>query len=161
MHVIIGGKGQPGAMQLTKRADKGNITSSLKEEAAAVAKRLRNTGKLKSVSGKQFRAYVRYELQRRIKSIGYTAGPGWHNAAKAFGGKGVRVQKGFPKSKASKGKGRKATAASLVAELENTAPAAMAMGYEALQQAITNTAKDMIEYWTRKAQANFDKVNAR
>jgi hypothetical protein len=147
------------AIQLTPKADKAKIQAlSDKEIAAAVAKRLRAKGKLKSTTAKQFKAFCRYEKQRRIRSRGYTAGPGWNNAARAFGGRGVRVQKGFGQSEAAKGKGKPASALKLVAELVNTAPASEKIGGPALQEAVNFVAKDMMDYGTKKLEKIFQKV---
>jgi hypothetical protein len=87
-------------------------------------------------------------------------GPGWHKAAVAMGGKGVRVQKGFQKAEARRGTGKKASAARLITEIVNTAPAAAKIGQKALQDAINAEARDMVAYGERKLQKTFRKVNA-
>lgn len=158
---VIGGKGVKGAIQRTPRADRSKIKSlDDKIIAAAVAEKLRKKGKLKGVSGKQFKAYCRYEKQRRLRSIGYTAGPGWHEAAVSVGGRGVRVQKGFGKSEARRGSGKKATPNHLVAEIVNTAPAAEKIGLIALQEGLNDAARDMEEHGQRKIAKTLGMVSA-
>lgn len=73
----------------------------------------------------------------------------------------MRKQPGFPKSEAAKGSGNKATPATLIAELENTAPAASLIGKKALQDALNDTARDMKEYAARKLQQTFNKHSSR
>jgi hypothetical protein len=155
---IIGGKGVKGAIQRTPRADRGKINSLTPAQLAGAVKR-KNGGK--KMTRTEWNSAIKAEKARRRRSIAYTAGPGWHNAAVAFGGKGVRRQPGFPESEAAKGNGSKATAESLIAELENTAPAASAIGKKALQDALNDTAKDMKDYAARKLQQTFNKHNAR
>lgn len=168
---IIGAKGVKGAMQLTPKADRAAIRKvSDKEIAGYVAAKLRKTGKLAARGAKrtkgqfskaQFKNAIRFERQRRIRAAGYTAFAGWSNAAKAFGGKGVKGVTSSTKKLAKHGKGKKATSNDLVATLSNTAPASEDIGFEALQQGVNNAAADMVAYGTKKLQETFDKVKAR
>jgi hypothetical protein len=155
---IIGGKGVKGAIQRTPRADRGKINSLTPAQLAGAVKR-KNGGK--KMTRAEWDSAIKAEKARRRRSIAYTAGPGWHNAAVAFGGKGVRRQPGFPESEAAKGNGSKATAERLIAELENTAPAASAIGKKALQDALNDTARDMKTYAANKLQKTFDKHSSR
>lgn len=180
--VVIGGRGVKGAIQRTPRADAGKIAGvSDSQLAAAVATKLRKKGvklgrgngksgrnskgqfvKGGGVSSAQFKNMVKRERARRLKSRGYTAGPGWSKAAQAFGGKGVRgVQSGFGNSEAAKGSGSKATPSRAVGIIENTAPAAEKTGEVPLQEAMKDTARDMVEHGTRRLQRTFDKVSAK
>jgi len=163
LHAIIGGKGVKGAMQRTPKADRAKINAvNDKVLAGAVAKRLKAKG-IKVATADEFRARVKKERRRRIRSTGYTAFAGWSNAAKAFGGKGVRgVQGGFrTKAVARHGWGRKAKPVSLTAIIANTAPAAEKIGEQALQDAINDVARDLVEYGTRKIQQTLAKASSK
>jgi negative regulator of replication initiation len=157
LHVVIGGKGVEGAIQLTPRADAAKIRAvNIKDVAKVVMARLRRKGR--KVSAKQRDNMIRWEYMRRLKAVGYTAGPGWNNAAKSLGGRGVRTQPGFAKSQARFGNARKATPTNLIAEAVNTAPAAEEIGFAPLEKALGNVAADLVEYGTKKLQEQFDKV---
>ena len=164
LKIVIGAKGVKGAIQLTPRASASAIKAAAEKARGIVAKRLRAKGRLgnknknRNVSKKQFERMVKFEVARRLRSRGYTAGPGWHKAAVSLGGKGVKRQAGFAKSEAAKGRGKKATVSSLVATIENAAPAAAKIGGPALQQAVDNAVKDMVEYWEEKTQSTFDRA---
>jgi hypothetical protein len=142
-------------MQLTPRAKK--------EAIRALDPRILIAAVIKKNPGRRFtrhelNAAAKKEKARRLASIAYTAGPGWHKAAKAFGGRGVRLQGGFARSKASGGSGSKASAARLVAQIVNAAPAAAKIGMEALQTGVNNVARDLIEYGNRKLQQRFNQT---
>lgn len=161
---IIGGKGVRGAIQRTPRADKGKIAAvPIQEVAGFVANRLRKKGIIiaygggktrtttrhaagSTITAAEFRRAVAQEYARRKRSVAYTAGPGWSNAARAFGGRGVGVQTGFPRSEAAHGYGDKATISSLLAEIANTAPAADKIGRQALQDALDDVGRDMQQH---------------
>lgn len=151
---IIGGKGVKGAIQRTPRADRGKINAVTPAQLAGAVKRKNGNRKM---TREEWKAAIKAEKARRRRSISYTAGPGWHKAAVAFGGRGVKTQPGFPSSEAAGGSGNKATPESLIAELENTAPAAVLIGKQALQDALNDTARDMKEYAAKKLQQTFNK----
>lgn len=157
LHTIIGGKGVQGAIQRTPRANVESITPE--KVAPHVAKVLRYNGQ--KVTRAEFKRLVKKEVTRRKRSKGYTAGPGWSKAAQAFGGRGVRTQKGFPQSEAAKGYGDQATPGNLVAEIANTAPAAEIIGTKPLQDALNDVGRDMQEYAARKHQQLFNKHSAK
>lgn len=158
---IIGGKGVRGAIHRMPRADRGKINSlTVKQLAGAVIKQAKAKGKW-PMTRQEFRKAITAERGRRRRAIGYTAGPGWSNAAIAFGGRGVKgKQAGFAQSKASKGYGDKATPQNLMAELVNTAPAADLIGRQALQEALNDTARDMVRHARERLQRTFDRNSA-
>lgn len=151
---LIGGKGVKGAVQRTPRASAANIKRE--DVRRFILGKLRKLGR--KVTKQTLSKLVTSEMRRRKASIAYTAGPGWHKAIVAMGGRGVKTQKGFNQSEASKGKGRKATESKLEVFLENTAPVAASIGFQPLQEALNDTARDLVEYGTRKLQETFDKV---
>lgn len=159
--VVIGAKGVKGAMQLTPKADKAKIQNlSDRILGGYVAKKLRAAGV--KITAALMAEGVRKERARRLSAVGYTAFAGWSNAAKAFGGTGVRGVTGSQKKLARFGYGSKATPQDLVAELVNTAPAAEEIGFDALQEAVGNAADDLVTYGVNKLQKEvFDRVNAK
>lgn len=165
LHVIIGGKGFKGAMQLTPKAARSKIKAvSHKEIAGYVAAKLRSKGLVggsgRQWSSKQFANAMRFERKRRLRAVGYTAFAGWNNAARAFGGRGLKGVTASGKKLARFGYGKKAaTTINPEAILTNTAPMAERIGLIPLQMAITNVARDLVEYATRKLQKNFNEVN--
>lgn len=161
LHVIIGGKGFQGAMQLTAKASKAKIVGLDRSLVAGfVANKLRASGGLKGLSKGQFNTLVENEIKRRVRAIGYTAFAGWNNAAKAFGGRGLKNVTGSVKKLSRFGYGKKA-ASNLTPEatLTNTTPMAEIIGREPLEKAITNVARDLVEYVARKLQATAKKVS--
>lgn len=159
LHAVIGGKGVRGAIQRTAAADRGKILAVTDAQLGrVVVKRAAAKGEQLTLSERKKR--VKKERGRRLSSIGYTKGPGWHKAAKAMGGRGVRTQKGFEKSDAADGGGKKASPFSLVAEIRNTAPAGEKIGYDPLEAAIDDVARDMVDHAARKYGGTFAKVNA-
>lgn len=165
LHVIIGGKGFKGAMQLTPKASKAAIKSIPYEELAGyVAAKLRAKGLIGKGSGRkwstaQFKNAVAWERKRRSQASGYTAFAGWDKAARAFGGRGLKNVTGSANKLSRFGYGTKATNnINPVAWLVNTAPMAEKIGLEPLQKAITNVARDMIEWVAKKAGITFKKV---
>jgi hypothetical protein len=154
---VIGGRGVKGAMKRTPRAEKAKIVAvDVKQIAAFVLKRARAKGV--KLGGRALAKEVRKEYRRRVSSIAYAAGPGWHNAAVALGGKGVKVQAGFIKSQARHGSGSKARGGKLVAVIVNTAPAIEKIGVEALQDALADVSQDMISHVQKTVQRSFKKV---
>lgn len=155
--VIIGAKGVQGAMQLTQKADKAKIRQVTDREiAGSVVKKFRAKG-IKFTAA-DVADGVKKERARRIRAAGYTAYAGYSNAAKAFGGTGVKGVTDSTKKEARHGYGHLATPNDLVAELTNTAPAAEVIGFDALQQGVNNAAEDLVEYGINKLQEQFDKV---
>ncbi len=150
---IIGSGSVQGAIQRTPRATFAGMTRD--KVAMHVAHRNRLQG-IKMSRG-EFSAEVTKEMARRRRAKGYTAGPGWSNAAKALGGRGVRTNERFPKSYAAKGGGTKASVEKLIATIENAAPAAVKIGGPALQAALDATGADMEQYAARKIQEAFDR----
>lgn len=99
---------------------------------------------------------IKRALAQKRSARGYTAGPGWHKAARAFGGRGVKTQGRYSKSRAAKSTSKKSTIARLVALLENSAPAAHKIGKQALQNGLNAAARDMVTYWNNRIQKNFE-----
>lgn len=145
---IIGGKGVKGAVQLTPKADLGKIRAA----------RGQIIGHYMSLGLSKEDATRRYKA--RLRARGYTAGPGWHNTIVKLGGRGVRRQSGFSRSKAAGARPSRAEVRRLVAILENSAPAAVKIGAAALQQGLNNAARDMKTYWTRRIQKTFDRAKS-
>lgn len=155
----IGAKGVKGAMQLTPKADKGAIRKLSDDELRGAAiKRLKAKGQ--DITKASIQSAIKKERARRVRASGYTAFVGWSNAARAFGAKGVKGVTPSTKKEARHGKGSKATPERLVAQLINTAPAIESIGVEATQQALNNTAADLVVYGTRALQKQLDKVSA-
>lgn len=146
---LIGGKGVQGAVKLTPKADLGKITRA----KPAIIAHYMGMGLTRQ------EAQARYQARRRAK--GYTAGPGWDVTIRKLGGRGVKKQSGFPRSNAAKARATRASAVRLVANLENSAPAAFKIGQQALQQGFDGAARDMRAYWTRRIQKTFNRVNAK
>lgn len=136
--------GAGGAMKKTPRADLGKIA----------AKKDIIIGHYLSKGLTYAQAVKAYN--RRRSARGYTAGPGWNNAAKDLGGRGVRTKAEFPRSKAARGKGKKASYRKLVAFMENAAPAADLIGRKALQEGLDAAGKEMVHFWEGKIQRNFN-----
>lgn len=167
---VIGAKGVQGAMQLTPKADRAKIKAvSDKQLAGYVAAKLRKSGKLAKRGAKrekgqfstaQFKNAMRFERQRRLRAAGYTAYAGWSNAAKAFGGRGVKGVTESTKKEARHGYGKKASPERLLSLLVNTAPAIEEIGYPAAQKALDNAAADQIVYAQKKIQELLNKVSA-
>ncbi len=156
---VIGAKGVKGAMQLTPKADKSKISQVPPREVAAfVATKLRKEGK--KVDSETFKKMVKAEYARRKRAAGYTAYAGWSNAAKAFGGRGVKGVTDSEKKEARHGTGKKATPESLFAELVNTAPAIETIGEEAAQQALDNAVRDQLDYAADQLQKLLNEVQA-
>ena len=103
-------------------------------------------------TGEQIQALMNKILASRLAATGYTAFAGWHKAATALGGRGVRGvdPKRFGQSEARHGSASKATANDLAATIINTAPQAEEIGSEALQQAVENAAQDLLNYAQKK-----------
>lgn len=158
LHVIIGGKGFKGAMQLTPKAGKAAIKAVSKDEVAGyLANKHRGQKFGKGVFGEM----IKREIARRVRAIGYTAFVGWNNAAKAFGGSGLKGVTDSPKKEARHGYGHKAmTVKDPSAELANTAPMSENIGLIPLQKAITNVARDLVEYALRKTGDIMKKASA-
>lgn len=160
LHAIIGSGSGPGAMQLTPKAARDKI-KAIPDRALIgfVIRRAKRNGKW-PLTTKEISQQVRSERRRRLAAVGYTAYAGWNNAAKAMGGRGIRkgVNKNFPKSKAAKGYGKKASKSTLEAVIANTAPMAEKIGLPALQKGLDNAAKDLVEYAEKKIQKALDRV---
>lgn len=160
LNVVIGGAGYMGAVQLTPKADAGRIRASLPLDVAVriVRKRAALAGRFlsRAAAVKAARALIR----ERQRAAGYTRGPGWSKAARAFGGRGVRTTERFEVSMARFGMGKKASAQDLVAELLNTAPAAEKIGFQALQQAVNNVVRDLVAYGERKLSSRWAGISA-
>jgi hypothetical protein len=154
---IIGGRGVTGAMKRTKKANASAIKAvPVQAIAARVAQKARMLGK--KLTPAEFRAAISTEYRRRVAAIGYTANVGWNNAAVAFGGWGIGKRAESKVGYASDGYGKRATASLLVAEMVNTAPAADLIGREALQDALNDTARDMIEHATQEMQGIYNQA---
>lgn len=154
--VIIGGKGVKGAIQRTPKASIAEIN---RESAAVLYSTIRdNRGK--HMSPEQIGIQTKAILARRRAARGYTAGPGWHEAAVALGGRGVKISERFDRSEARKGNAVKARSYSATAYITNTAPAIEDIGVRPLQDAIDDTARDMMEYANKKLAETFKKVQA-
>lgn len=151
-HIVIGSKSHPGAMQLTPKASKADISRVTdKQIAGKVVPMMRKSGRWPATTAQIARA-VKRERARRNSSIKYLAFAGWNNAAKAVGGKGINkgITSAFSSSQAAKGRGTKATVSRLFAEVINTAPASERIGFAALEAAVSNAAKDLEDYLAKK-----------
>jgi hypothetical protein len=156
LHTIIGGKGVKGAIQRTPKASKADIN-----KAAAIVLRIaikRNSVEHLGLDKDGVGELAKQILKRRLAAMGYTAGPGWTLAARAFGGRGVKTSERFEESEVKHGGGVKAHGVTAVAEFFNTAPAAEKIGQKALQDALDAVVEDMLEHQRQKLQAAFDKV---
>lgn len=163
LHSIIGSKSYPGAMQMTTKATRASIMRTPDSAIAGfVISRAKKAGKW-PLTTKEIWRQVKAERRRRIASIGFAAYPGYNNAAKAMGGRGIRkaMKKGFSKSTAAKGRGTKATPLRIRAEFTNTAhniESPHVNGQQALQKGLDNAAKDLVDYGNKVLQRNFNKV---
>lgn len=156
---LIGGKGVKGAVQRTPKADKGRIEADMirdKQAIRIVMSRAKKHGE--RLTRREISKRVRALIRGRKSGSGYTKGPGWNNAILAMGGRGVRINKRFANSEARHGTGEKATPTNLIARIISTAPASEKIGFRPLQDALNDTARDMIEYGERKIQQTFNKV---
>lgn len=145
---IIGGKGTEGAMKLTRRAAVGAIRA-VPAKAVAAYVRQRHIGRMSRTA---LDALVKKEYKRRIAAIGYTAVVGWARAAQDLGGS-IKARGG--KGYASMGYARPASYGNYTVIIANTTPAALLIGAQPLQQALDNTAADMIQFWQAKTGAIF------
>lgn len=162
LQVIIGSKGVKGATQRTPRATKSRIRRDLKKDKLLIklaVKRLKKKGE--PITRQSIRETAKRILNSRLSAIAYTASVGWHNAAISFGGRGFNPDRRFKKSRARKGKGKKATAHRLVAEMTNTAPAAAKIGFAPLQASINAQAVDLKRYAEKRLAEKLAKVSAR
>lgn len=161
LHTIIGSGSYPGAMQLTKKADKANIAqvtdNQLRKFVITKAKR---KGTYFQMTNRQIQLAVNRERARRNSAVGYTAYAGWNKAAQAVGGRGAGkgINKDFERSIAAKGFGKKATKANIEAVIANVAPMAEVLGFDALQEGLDNAAKDLVDYAHKRMQKSLDKV---
>lgn len=145
---IIGGRGVQGAMQRTMKASAARIREV---DIGIISAYVRKKHKGEKHTKSEWNKLVRREYARRIGAIGYTANVGWNNAAIAFGGKGIGSKRAGGRGLASSGYGKPAVGTTnIVAEFANTAPAAVLIGQEALQLALNDTARDMIEHAQNK-----------
>lgn len=155
-------KNQYGTFSRRTSRSKGAAGNSMLKYIAL--KRLQKAGTAKPNEG-QIQAVMDAIMRQRVSAAGYTAYAGWNNAAKAFGGTGLKgkkaPQKGFRSSKAAHGYGSKASARALEAVLANTAPMAGKIGAAALQAAVNDVARDLVEYGTRKIQQTMNKASAK
>lgn len=97
-------------------------------------------------------------IRRRKSAVGFTAYAGWQKALQAVGGRGFGAknqQPGFESSSAKGGHGIKATQGNLVAKMINTASAIELYGRNALQEAIDNKTRSMLEHLEQKLQKSF------
>jgi len=148
--LILGGRGFQGLIKLFPRADRAKIRAIPLPVLAAIVHR-----KHGQLTRAEFIRAMKREKARRLAAVGYHAGPGWHEAARAFGGRGVRTQGGYRRSLAARGSGSRAQARRLVAEVINTAPAAAKIGGEAMRAALGNVTRDLIRYATWKLNQRF------
>ena len=139
---IIGGKGVEGAMKRTRRAAAGAIRAV---PDGAIAGYLRSKGV--KLGGKQLSDAVQKERKRRIAAIGYTAVVGWAKAASDLGGS-IKARSG--KGYASMGYAIPASYGNFTATIANTTPAAELIGQQPLQDALNDTAQDMVNYWQQQ-----------
>lgn len=149
---IIGGKGVRGAMQRTPKAAKDKILAVPVKSVAKIVM-VRHRGE--KMTRQRVKELIRAEYARRVAASGYTAFVGWNKAAIAFGGTGIGRASGG-QGLAYKGYGTPATESDLEAILVNAAPAAGLIGLQPLQDALDDTAEDMIEYAHQKMQEAID-----
>lgn len=156
---IIGGRGVQGAMQRTRKASASAIRAV---DAGIIAAQVHKKFKGQKFTKAEMKRYIRREYARRIAAIGYTANVGWDNAAKAFGGRGIGSKRSTGKGYASQGYGRPASGTTnVVAEFVNTTPAAVLIGAEALQAALNETARDLIQHAEEKMGKIFSSASAK
>lgn len=93
-------------------------------------------------------------IKRRRSAIAYLRA-GWVQAAKDFGGRPRMRYSG--KGEARRGGGRKARNTSLVATLNNTAPAIELYGKPGLERAVRETAADMVAHAERRLQRAYNR----
>ena len=148
---LIGGRGVTGAMKRTRKASRAAIRAVPVERVAGYVMHKHKGVKFTRI---QIREIIRREYARRIAAIGYTANVGWNNAVVDLGGHGVGGSRRSSKGLATGGFGRKASPGNFSAEVVNTAPAAAMIGWQPLQEAINETARDMIAH----IGGEFDKV---
>jgi len=146
---IIGGRGVQGAMQRTPRASQQAIMAvPIRFIAASAIKRLKE--KQGRFTRKQLYHAIAVEYRRRVGAIGYTAYVGWNKAAMAFGGRGLGKRAASQIGYATKGYGIPAQPSNLTAVMVNAAPAADSIGRQALQDALNDVARDMIDHTYEK-----------
>lgn len=152
--------GANSVMRTTPTAEKAKIMAvDPKEVAGYVIKKMKAKGL--PITRQSIADAVKKEYARRVRASGYTAFVGWSNAAKAFGGRGVKGVTGSQKKLARFGYGHRASPDNLVAEIANTAPAAEEIGFDALQTAVDFAADDLMVYGLIQLQKQaFDPVNA-
>lgn len=160
-HTVIGSGSYPGAMQLTPKATTAAIDAVPdKLIRGFVIKKLKQKGRWPMASP-VIAQLIAKERARRRRSVGYAAYAGWNNAAIAFGGRGIKgITEDFPRSDASGGYGEvHKSAHETLAEMTNNAPAIERIGEQALQDALDNAAKDLVDYGERKLYGVMQKVN--
>lgn len=108
----------------------------------------------KALGRKATKEEVGRMIKRRRSAIGYLKA-GWVQAAKDFGGN-PRVRYSG-KGEAREGRGVKARATKLLAELSNTAPAIELYGKPGFEKAVEETIIDMVEHATQRLQRTFNK----
>ena len=144
---IIGGRGVDGVMKRTPRALAGAIMAVPAKEIAGKIR-----AKTKGLNPQLIAQAVDRERKRRIAAIGYTAVVGWAKAAEDLGGR-IRARSG--KGYASMGYATPASPGRYEAIIANTTPAAELIGVQPLQDALNDTAQDMIQFWQQKTGAAF------
>lgn len=149
---LIGGAGVEGAMKKTRRADAGDIKAVPK---AAIAAYVRGKNRGSKLSRQGLAQLVKKEIKRRIAAIGYTAIVGWNAAVVDLGGHGGKGGGRSGKGFASMGYARPATHGHYEVTIANTTPAAEMIGAGPLQDALDETADDMIRFWEAKTGAIF------
>jgi hypothetical protein len=156
---IIGGRGVQGAMQRTMKASAARIREV---DPSIIAAFVRKKHKGQKHTKAEWNRLVKREYARRVAAIGYTANVGWNNAAMAFGGRGIG-RRSTGKGYASSGYGKPAiaTTGAVTAEFANTAPAATLIGQAPLQDALNDTARDMIQHMEEKIGGIFRSQSAK
>lgn len=148
---IVGGRGVKGAMARTPKASRSKI---LGVDVKKIARHVMFKHKGQKLTRKQISQLIGKEYRRRVAAIGYTARVGWNNAAVAFGGKGIG-KRAAGKGEWSRGSGQPASFGNYVATFTNTTPVAALIGTQALQDALNDTAQDIVQHWEEKAGAIF------
>jgi hypothetical protein len=144
----------------TPRATVANINAALADRHLFKLTNWRRTVKLglPAVGGKAMSAPAIAELHRRRSSRAYIAA-GWTPAIIKFGGHSrAHLSKA---SKINNAHNELASAGELIAILENTAEGAGKVGYAALEKALVDTSRDMIDFAHKKLEETGKKYSAK
>lgn len=155
---LIGGAGVIGAMKRTPKAAREAILGVPEKKVAGY---VMNKHRGEKLTRSDVKRLVRKEYRRRVAAIGYTANVGWNKAVIALGGRGIgshATGRGY----ATLGWGKPADGSQwpmFMAEMVNSTPAAQAIGEQPLQDALDDTARDMVQFVEAKMQEICNTMN--